>query len=334
MTAARLALAAGGGAACALASLAAADLSLPLAVGLWCAVCGGVVYAASRLAACELVAPLHRVAEAMGQVHKGQHDRRLDEGCERLPDLRELARAATEMLERLDAESRAYSARILDSVEEERRRIGRELHDESGQSLAAALLSLDLAERALLADSLPTALERVGQARELIRHGLDQVRLLIHDLRPSVLDDFGLPAALRWYIQTHLDQSGLAVEADLPKVPVRLPAAVETALFRIAQESLGNVVRHSFATRVRVSLEVQPGYAAMVVSDNGRGFDPADVHVDARGRYGVGLLSIRERAEALGGSATVVSSPGRGTSVHVVVPLQAAESARTEARSA
>lgn len=263
--------------------------------------------------------PFAELTRAMATVHKGETVPRLDvEDGE--PTLRDMAQAASEMLERIDGESRAYSAKLFDSIENERRRIGRELHDETSQSLAASLLNLDVAEKALGSAS-PKATERIANARRLISHCLDQLKLLIHDLRPSMLDDFGLVPSLRWYVESHLGGSGVDVEIDLPAENRRLPSEVETALYRIAQESLGNVARHSGATRAVLSLEIQGGYAAMRVSDNGSGFEPGDVILDTEGRYGVGLLSIRERAELLRGTAQITSSPGHGTQVHVVVPL-------------
>jgi len=263
--------------------------------------------------------PLAQLSRAMASIHKGERERSLDvQDAE--PGLRDLARAATEMLDRLDVESRAYSAKIFESIENERRRIGRELHDETSQSLAAALLNLDLAEKGL--DGVaPAAAARIDGARKLIRHSLGQVKLLIHDLRPSMLDDFGLVPALRWYAESHLRTPELDIEIDLPEANLRLPSDVETALYRIAQESLGNIARHSQATRAHLALEIQPGYAAMRIGDNGQGFDPREVILDDKGRYGVGLLSIRERAELLGGTARITSAPGEGTQVHIVVPL-------------
>jgi two-component system sensor histidine kinase UhpB len=264
--------------------------------------------------------PLAELSEAMASTHKGERDWSLEvEDAE--PSLRDVAKAATEMLDRIDVESRAYSAKVFDSIENERRRIGRELHDETSQSLAAALLNLDVAEKGLAA-AAPAAVERIANAKALIRDGLGQVKLLIHDLRPSMLDDFGLVPALRRYVQTHLQGSGLVVETDLPETARRLPSEVETALYRIAQESLGNVVHHSAATRVRLALEIEPREVTLAVGDDGRGFDPHDVILDKEGRYGVGLLSIRERAELLRGTARITSAPGKGTLVHVVIPLR------------
>ena len=263
--------------------------------------------------------PFAKLTRAMAAVHKGETVPSLGvEDGE--PSLRDVALAASQMLERIDGESRAYSAKIFASIEDERRRIGRELHDETSQSLAASLLNLDLAEK-MLGPAAPGAVERIASARRLIRHCLDQIKLLVHDLRPSMLDDFGLVPSLRWYVQSHLTGSGIKVELDLPSENRRLRSEVETALYRIAQESLGNIVRHSGATRAVLSLDIKPGYVAMLVSDNGRGFEPGDVILDTEGRYGVGLLSIKERAELLHGSARITSRPERGTQVHVVVPL-------------
>lgn len=264
--------------------------------------------------------PFAELSRTMASVTRGERASLL-EVKDGEPSLRDVAQAAGEMLDRIDVESRTYSAKIFDSIENERRRIGRELHDETGQSLAAALLNLDLAEKAL-EPATSASVERIANARQLIRHGLSQVKLLIHDLRPSMLDDFGLVPALRWYVQTHLQAAGLEVETDLPVANHRLPSQVETALYRIAQESLGNIARHSEATRALLSLEIHEGYAAMMISDNGRGFDPRDVILDKEGRYGVGLLSIKERAELLRGTARITSAPGEGTQVHVVIPLQ------------
>jgi two-component system sensor histidine kinase UhpB len=263
--------------------------------------------------------PLAELSRAMASIHKGEHEWTLEvEDAE--PSLREVAQAATEMLDRIDLESRAYSGKMFDSIENERRRIGRELHDETSQSLAAALLNLDLAAKGLDAVA-PAAVERIHNASKLIRHGLGQVKLLIHDLRPSMLDDFGLVPALRWYVESHVRTPELEIETDLPAANLRLPSDVETALYRIAQESLGNIARHSLATRAVVTLEIQSGYVAMRISDNGQGFDPRDAIIDSEGRYGVGLLSINERAELLGGTAQITSALGRGTQVHVVIPL-------------
>jgi len=263
---------------------------------------------------------LEQLRRAMAATHMGGHGRSVPSDTSD-PDLRTVSDALAEMVERIAGESRAYSSLIFESIEDERRRIGRELHDETSQSLAAALLNIDMALGGFEGCGQEVQ-DRVATARALITHCLAQIKLLVYDLRPSMLDDFGLAPTLRWYVKTHLDLSGLTVETDLDAADRRLPAEVETGLYRIAQESLSNVVRHSGATRATLRLETGPGYAAVAVEDNGVGFEREDTAPDASERYGVGLLSMRERTAALGGTFRVESAVGRGTRVYVVIPLE------------
>jgi two-component system, NarL family, sensor histidine kinase UhpB len=263
---------------------------------------------------------LEQLRRAIAATHMGGHGRAVPSDTYD-PDLRTVSEALAEMVERIAGESRAYSSLIFESIEDERRRIGRELHDETSQSLAAALLNIDMALRGFEGCSREVQ-DRVDNARALITHCLAQIKLLVYDLRPSMLDDFGLAPALRWYVKTHLDLSGLTVETDLEAAECRLPADVETGLYRIAQESLSNVVKHSGATRATLRLETRPGYAAVQVEDNGVGFDLEEAAVDSADRYGVGLLSMRERTAALGGTFRVESGVGRGTRIYVVIPLE------------
>ena len=263
---------------------------------------------------------LEQLRRAMGATHMGGHGSSVPADTSD-PDLRTVSDALAEMVERIAGESRAYSALIFESIEDERRRIGRELHDETSQSLAAALLNIDMALRGFEGCSKEVQ-DQVGNARSLITHCLAQIKLLVYDLRPSMLDDFGLAPALRWYVKTHLDLSELTVETDLEAADRRLPPEVETGLYRIAQESLSNVVKHSGATRATLRLETRPGYAVLAVEDNGVGFDREGTTADAADRYGVGMLSMRERTAALGGTFRVESAVGRGTSIYVVIPLE------------
>jgi two-component system, NarL family, sensor histidine kinase UhpB len=284
--------------------------------------CGAAVTAlANYLVVRAAFRPLIDLSTAMATIHWGMRGEAVRPDSYG-PDLRTISKALEEMLDRLEGESRAYSLHIFESIEDERRRIGRELHDETSQSLAAALLSIDTAQRGMH-DCSPEVREQVTNARTLIGHCLGQIKLLLYDLRPSVLDDFGLSPALRWYVQSHLNAAGLEVVTDLDDAEGRLPPTVETALYRIAQESLANVVRHARATRVLVRLETKPNYVTLLVADNGTGFDPQSVPADTQGRYGVGLMSMRERSTALHGTLNIDTAAGQGTRVHVVIPLQA-----------
>src|SRR5829696_3410806 len=203
--------------------------------------------------------------------------------------------------------------------EEERRRLARELHDGPAQTLAAAMFGVDLAVSAL--DRAPAAArDELLTARALVRDALDDVRALMAGLRPRLLEERGLVVAL----------NGLAAMPPLwgPEVSVetqgigrgeRLPADVELALFRIAQEAVSNARRHGVASRVRVSLAVRPGVAELLVVDDGRGFlwEP-EFGWSSRGE---GLPGMRERAELLGGTLRVESAPGAGTRITVMLPL-------------
>ena len=265
--------------------------------------------------------PLLEVGRIVEAIHKGVDPHLATEDGQIDPDLSAVSEALMETVDRLEHEARRYSSRLLTSIEDERRRIGRELHDETSQTLAATLINLDLVEKGL-GDCPLDVKSRVATSKELIRHTMEQLKLLIYDLRPAMLDDLGLIPALRWYIQSHLGGSDLLVEVDFEGAEQRIAAETETALYRIAQESLANVIKHAGATRVSVHLEIHPGYASFAVHDDGVGFDPDEVLKDPGERFGLGLLSIRERAELLGGTLNIVSSHDGGTHVYVVVPLR------------
>src|SRR5918997_6916520 len=203
--------------------------------------------------------------------------------------------------------------------EEERRRLARELHDGPAQALAAALFGVDLAVGAL--DRAPaTAREELLVARALVRDALDDVRALMAGLRPRLLEERGLVVALKvmaampplWGTEVSVETQGFGAEE-------RLPADVELALFRIAQEAVSNARRHGAASRVRVSLVVRPDVAELLVADDGRGFlwEP-EFGWSSRGE---GLPGMRERAELLGGTLRVESAPGAGTRIAVTLPL-------------
>ena len=267
-----------------------------------------------------LFRPLLQVVGIMRSMHKGQTGGVDLEGADD-PNLRALAEALSDMLARLEGESRHYSSRLLNSIEDERRRIGRELHDETSQTLAATLINLEIAEKGLRTSPIEVR-ERVAHSKRLLVHALEQIKLLIYDLRPSTLDDLGLVPALRWYIDSHLRSAGFELEVDFENAQVRLPGEAETALYRVAQEALANVVRHAGATHVTVKLETHEGYGSLAIIDNGRGFDKLTVAPGGENPHGVGLLSMQERVELLGGQMSIDTEWGRGTRVHAVVPVR------------
>jgi signal transduction histidine kinase len=218
---------------------------------------------------------------------------------------READRALREANQRL----RVLSSRILEIQESERRAIARELHDEIGQVLTAVKIRLQSQPGALGSGALA---ECVG----IVDEALSRVRNLSLDLRPPQLDDLGLVPALRWYLARHGGgtEGGIGFVAEVP--PVRLPAAVETACFRIAQEAVTNALRHAGAQRVWVELRQRGPELHLVVGDNGAGFDAAAARDGAAAGRSLGLLGMEERAALAGGRLALISAPGRGTEVH------------------
>jgi len=208
---------------------------------------------------------------------------------------------------------------VITVQEEERRRIARELHDETAQSLASLLLGLSALQKAR------TLKAAQGQARDLhvvATHALAEVRRLAWGLRPSVLDDLGLVTALERYAGEFGRTRGVRVAVQTAGLEgERLPAAVETALYRIMQEALSNVARHAGARRVQVQLQRRGATVTLVVEDDGQGFDPAQPPAPATAARGLGIHSMRERAAVHKGALAIDSAPGRGTRVSVEIPV-------------
>jgi signal transduction histidine kinase len=207
--------------------------------------------------------------------------------------------------------------RVIEAQELERRRLARELHDETGQALTSILLGLK-AIRAAGSDE--DAARAEADVRELVVQALQDVRRLAVELRPSALDDFGLLAALERLASTFAERSGIPTAVESTLSAERLPPELETVLYRLVQEALTNVVKHSGAERVSVLLTRRDGGVRAVVEDDGRGFSPRDVRADA-----LGLVGMRERLALLGGTLAVESEPGAGTAVVAYVPLPAAD---------
>ncbi len=226
----------------------------------------------------------------------------------------ELARLNAVVLEKEAARSQLLE-KIIAAQEEERRRIARELHDDTSQSLTSLKLGLRVLERPQPREAL---LEQLATMRETVGQTLEALHDLALDLRPSVLDDLGLVAALERYSRECQRRYHLPVTVQaLGFEGRRLPMAVETALYRIAQEALTNVARHAGAGRAEMVLDYRGAEVRMVVEDDGAGFDP---RLAGDGRR-LGLYGMRERAELVGGEVSVDSAPGRGTTVIVRVPV-------------
>jgi signal transduction histidine kinase len=215
------------------------------------------------------------------------------------------AAVSVELSERVERDA---LRRIVSAQELERQRLARELHDETGQALTSILLGLKQLEGA-------ESQEAVGALRELVVATLQDVRRLAVELRPKVLDDFGLVPALERLTHGFGEQTGIAVDLEAGAITERLPPEVETAIYRIVQEALTNVVKHARAQQVSVLVARVDGRIRVVIEDDGTGFDPAELG------GGIGLIGMRERIELLDGTLTVESSTSSGTTLAVEVPV-------------
>jgi PAS domain S-box-containing protein len=210
--------------------------------------------------------------------------------------------------------------RLISAQEEERRSLARELHDETGQALTSVLVGLRALERAAAPGTVATAARHL---RDVAGQTLENVSRLAQGLRPSVLDDLGLVPALSRYLSDYATIHRLAIKTHVAGLDgTRLPALTEVTLYRIAQEALTNIARHASAQRVNLSLVREGKVVRLEVRDDGRGFNPLGVPAAAGASAHLGLYGIRERAALLGGTAEVRSTPGRGTTLNVVIPVE------------
>jgi signal transduction histidine kinase len=219
----------------------------------------------------------------------------------------------------LNSELQATVGKVIRAQEEERRRIGRELHDEAVQLLSAAAVRIGELEEHVPPDQ-DGVRAGLSDLRGILTDALWEVRKIIVALRPSDLDDLGLIPALSAYARNRLAEAGVAVDARLERPTQRLTLDTETAVFRIAQEAVNNIARHAQAQHAIVAFAQRNGTIVLNVQDDGVGFDPAHLHTNGHGE-GLGLLGMKERAALLGGKLDLVSTPGAGTTVRVVIPV-------------
>jgi signal transduction histidine kinase len=225
---------------------------------------------------------------------------------------------ATRALKLSEASVHSLSARLLQIQDEERRRMARDLHDVTGQELAAAVISLDRLERTIGRPGVDVK-QAIAESTAWLRKVETEIRTLSYVLHPPLLDEMGLASALNWFVQGFSKRTGIDVETDIADGIPRLQVEREMAIFRVVQECLANVFRHSGSRRARVRLTMNGEWLEASVADEGKGFE----HQDASGavRPGVGIQSMRGRLEPVGGSLQLQSSR-RGAKVTARVPLQ------------
>jgi signal transduction histidine kinase len=262
-----------------------------------------------------LFVPLIARGRAIGVViahdRSGPNPSFTDDDLRLAETLAERAAVAVDLSERV---GRDALRRVVEAQELERKRLARELHDETGQALTSILLGLKPLDQAAANDEDRAA---VAALRELVVSTLQDVRRLAVELRPSALDDFGLGTAVERLAETFREQTGMQVDLEAQLGDERLPSEVETALYRIVQEALANIVKHAGATRVSILLTHKDTSVAAVIEDDGAGFDPAAVGDDV-----LGLVGMRERVGLVGGRLRIESGDGAGTTIVAEVPLR------------
>ncbi|MGD2371260.1 histidine kinase [Mycolicibacterium nivoides] len=272
-----------------------------------------IILTANALLLRSSLAPLDRLAASMRRVDPPKRSDRVD-GRDS-GDLQHLIESFNAMLDRLETERTTASASALAAQENERQRIARELHDEIGQTLTVALLTL---KRAV--DRAPASIHaELADAQEIVRAGLDEVRDIARRLRPDALEDLGLHSAHNARCNDFAQASGIAVVKHIALQSDRLKPDVELVCYRIAQEGLTNVARHSGARKVWVDLHTGEGELTLRVADDGCGGIATEPM-----REGAGINGMRERALLVNAALTISSPPGGGTEVRLVIPLRGA----------
>ncbi len=269
--------------------------------------------------------PLHALERTVDRVATGDLSARAQHVLFRDPDVERLGDTLNTMLDVLQDHRgllQKMSEQVLAAQEDERKRIARELHDETAQSLTTLLIRLKILEKARTAGEMRG---QIDELRELTAATLEAVRKLAVELRPATLDDLGLVAALEGYTDSYGAHMPVRVafSADgFDDRDGRLPPQVELVLYRVVQEALTNVAKHADAREVRVQLRRRPDEVIAAVADDGQGFDVEDM-MRSRER-GLGLFGMQERLALVGGQLVIDSSPGHGTRIHARVPSRSA----------
>lgn len=238
------------------------------------------------------------------------------------PDIAQLIsvlKLLVNQIQQRNLELQALSQQAICAQEEERKRIAQSLHDDTGQALSSLVFNLERLENRL-ADASLDLKEKISACRSLAADTLKELRKIILDLRPSILDDLGLIPAIRWYGRSRLEEAGIRFNFISSENFPPLPDWVSTCLFRITQEAINNIVKHSQATQAQISLQQETNGISLIIQDNGIGF-PSDKYPQqalSDGKWG--LLGMKERAESIQAKFQVNSSEQKGTTISVFVP--------------
>lgn len=278
-----------------------------------------ISYGVNRVVLKIALQPLDKLQDAVDRVGQSDLSARVISPAvsdERFDQLIETFNEMLAQLEQDAARSRSLSRHILQAQEDERQRLARELHDEAAQALTSLLVRLRLLERAY---DPAEAQQRVAELRELTAQALDEVRRVALDLRPKILDDLGLVAALEWRVDELNAADSIKALFQVEGLHGRLPRDTELVFYRIGQEALNNVILHSHASQVQVTLRQIEKSVKLEICDNGQGFDMTVVNHEQR--QGLGLLGMHERVGMIDGCLQIDAAPGRGCRIVAEVPI-------------
>lgn len=229
-------------------------------------------------------------------------------------DITEKLKAEKE-LEQSNEILRQLTSHLQEIREEERKHIAREIHDELGQQLTVIKMDVSWIRKKTEATNSPV-LDKIRDLTKILDDTVNTVRKISSRLRPSLLDDLGLVAAMEWYLNDFKQRTGIDIVFHLPKQELELPDSINTCLFRILQESLTNVARHAGATLVTVILNEDVETIKLMIKDDGKGYDVSN----ASGKRTLGIIGMKERAAMIGGKYNIYGKPGEGTIVSIEVP--------------
>lgn len=268
--------------------------------------------------------PLRALESTAARVRHGDLEARVEASSLADRGIRRVGVALNDLLDALLADRarvRRLASELIRAGDHERARLARDLHDSTAQTLSALVMQLSAMGREI---EDPALAARFETARTAALDALEEVRMLSHTVHPRVLDDLGLPAALRHLGREMGRRAGVAIDVDASTSAAPLPVQVESTLYRVAQEAIGNALRHGAPTAIRVVLTLTGARATLEVSDDGAGFDAGTAPNDG----GLGIFSMRERIALVDGSFDLVSRPGSGTRLRASVPLDAARPLR------
>jgi two-component system sensor histidine kinase UhpB len=274
--------------------------------------------------------PFEKLTETMNRVAGGDLKIRAEQTQGETHFIQEFEQAFNQMLDALEKErkhSQWLAGQVISAQEEERKRISRELHDETNQILVMLNIGLERLKISCAVCSKTdrnrqNMVEEADNLKDLSETALASLRNLAYHLRPSVLDDLGLKAALLWIARQHLEKQGIQVKFSWKIENERLPPEIEATFFRLAQEAISNIVKHSNARHVNLSFYSTQGSFVLEIRDDGIGFNlHEDSSFDGENKAHIGLLGMQERVKILSGKFEVVSSPGHGCHIKASIPV-------------